>query len=306
MRAGLADPRTVVDLARAGRYSPFHFHRIFREVTMVTPARYLAALRIAEARRLLVRSTLTVTEISWRVGYQSLGTFTTQFGRLVGLAPQQFRQLMRVLRDEPVGALFAALPATGHHEAGPDRAGGRAASPGRCLLTLSRAAPWPALIVAGLCPAGSLSEQSGRWVASAGCTQVRLPVEPGPGDFSAFLVAVRTDARLIDALLDQVAGSHLIGASRVRLPPGPDHVAVPMTLRGPLPTDPPILALAPLRWLAHDPARYWPAGGRTARARPALGHHRRLSQPAGSMADLINGPAPPVAAVGPGPATLNG
>ncbi|GLY30376.1 AraC family transcriptional regulator [Kineosporia sp. NBRC 101731] len=99
MRPALFRAVRLDDHAAAGMYSRYHFHRVFREVTGTTPARYLAGLRMQEAKQLLAGSDLTVTTISGLVGYESLGTFTTQFGRLVGISPGRFRQLVDELHD---------------------------------------------------------------------------------------------------------------------------------------------------------------------------------------------------------------
>ncbi len=94
MAAHLAEPQRLSDIAQAALLSPFHFHRVFRHVTSTTPARFLTALRMAEARRLLLNSRLSVTEICITVGYSSLGTFISQFTRFTGRSPRRFRAAM--------------------------------------------------------------------------------------------------------------------------------------------------------------------------------------------------------------------
>jgi AraC-like DNA-binding protein len=84
---------TVEDMARTAMFSKFHFTRLFRRVTGVSPARFLAAVRIQEAKRLLVSSDLSVTEISHLVGYTSLGTFSMKFRLAVGTSPSSYRAL---------------------------------------------------------------------------------------------------------------------------------------------------------------------------------------------------------------------
>ena len=69
MRKRLEDRHTLEDIARTALLSPFHFHRVFREVTATTPGRFLTALRLAEAKRLLVESDMRVTDICITVGY---------------------------------------------------------------------------------------------------------------------------------------------------------------------------------------------------------------------------------------------
>ncbi|MEE4540622.1 AraC family transcriptional regulator [Streptomyces sp. V4-01] len=92
MQERMEEPLTVTDLASAAMYSKFHFSRNFQRVTGISPGRYLSALRLQAAKGLLVTTRMTVTEISHRVGYSSVGTFSTRFTRCVGLAPTMFRR----------------------------------------------------------------------------------------------------------------------------------------------------------------------------------------------------------------------
>ena len=94
--AGRLEERfSLAELASLVFFSPFHFHRIFRQVTGLPPGRFFAALRIEAAKRLLLTSDLTVAEVCLEVGYRSNGTFTSQFSRLVGVSPSAFRNLAR-------------------------------------------------------------------------------------------------------------------------------------------------------------------------------------------------------------------
>lgn len=87
----IGDELTVDELARTARYSKFHFSRIFRQATGVSPGRFLSALRFQHAKRLLAGTSLSVAEISNLVGYSSLGTFSTRFKRFVGVTPTEYR-----------------------------------------------------------------------------------------------------------------------------------------------------------------------------------------------------------------------
>lgn len=90
----MSEPIQLADVARVGTLSPFHFHRVFREITCTTPARFLTSLRMTEAQHLLLTTDKTVTEVCTTVGYSSLGTFISQFGRLTGLSPRKFRAVV--------------------------------------------------------------------------------------------------------------------------------------------------------------------------------------------------------------------
>ena len=86
------EPMTLAGLSAEVFVSPFHFSRIFAKATGVPPGRYLTAVRLFEAKRLLLTSKLTVADIVCTVGYSSAGTFTRRFSRAVGMAPSQYRE----------------------------------------------------------------------------------------------------------------------------------------------------------------------------------------------------------------------
>jgi AraC-like DNA-binding protein len=93
MRERMANPLRLDELAHAALLSPYHFNRVFRLVTGIPPGQFLTALRMAEAKRLLLTTSQRVTDVCFAVGFESLGTFTTRFGQLVGVAPQELRRL---------------------------------------------------------------------------------------------------------------------------------------------------------------------------------------------------------------------
>lgn len=93
MRTNLGDQLTIDDMARTAMLSKFHFSRVFQKVTGLSPGRFLSAVRLQEAKRLLLTTGLSVTEISHRVGYASVGTFSSRFRSSVGVSPTMFRQM---------------------------------------------------------------------------------------------------------------------------------------------------------------------------------------------------------------------
>ncbi|AQS66336.1 helix-turn-helix transcriptional regulator [Streptomyces pactum] len=87
------EPLTLDDLARSAMVSKFYFLRVFSRVTGVTPGRFLSAVRLHEAKRLLRSTSLNVADISARVGYSSTGTFSRRFSESVGVSPTKYRCL---------------------------------------------------------------------------------------------------------------------------------------------------------------------------------------------------------------------
>lgn len=101
MRDNLGDQLTIDDMARTAMFSKFHFSRVFQRVTGVSPGRFLSAVRFQEAKELLVSTELTVTDICHRVGYTSVGTFSSRFRRNVGVSPTIYRQLRGFIPPQP-------------------------------------------------------------------------------------------------------------------------------------------------------------------------------------------------------------
>lgn len=90
------EPISLSDLADSAILSRFYFSRVFRQVTGTSPGRFLSAIRLHQAKGLLRESELSVTEISYQVGYNSPGTFTTRFTRSVGMSPTRYRDRARL------------------------------------------------------------------------------------------------------------------------------------------------------------------------------------------------------------------
>ncbi len=92
MRDHLNEPLTLQDMADIAYLSRNHFHRVFHRIIGIPPGEFLTALRLDAAKRLLLTTSMRVTDICFEVGYSSLGSFTTRFTELVGLAPRRLRQ----------------------------------------------------------------------------------------------------------------------------------------------------------------------------------------------------------------------
>ncbi|MCB1500002.1 MAG: AraC family transcriptional regulator [Bauldia sp.] len=81
---------TVGELARAAALSRSgFFHRFTREVGLA-PMAYLQSWRMALAKDLLRPGEIAIEEVAERVGYSSSSTFSTAFGRHVGMPPGRF------------------------------------------------------------------------------------------------------------------------------------------------------------------------------------------------------------------------
>lgn len=96
-----SEPLSLHDIAQSAILSRFHFSRIFKDATGVSPGRYLSAVRIYQAKRMLATTPMKVTDISFAVGFDSLGSFTNHFTDSVGISPSRFRRMVRDRGFEP-------------------------------------------------------------------------------------------------------------------------------------------------------------------------------------------------------------
>ena len=103
--ARFAESLTVADLARAANLSPAYFSREFRRVFGESPHQYLLTRRLERAAALLRTTEWSVARICFAVGLQSVGSFTTSFGRMFGVSPTVYRARY------PAAASFALVPA---------------------------------------------------------------------------------------------------------------------------------------------------------------------------------------------------
>jgi len=145
-------------LARASGVSPHRFYQVFREMTGLTPHKYLAAVRLRQALRLLAGGFRSVAEVAHAVGYQDELYFSRVFRRELGLAPSAFAQLARVraVTGAPEGdlAVFGLSAAAAVSRRGEEETPGwrqRVERLGRLLGLEGVAAHWVALMERRLC-----------------------------------------------------------------------------------------------------------------------------------------------------------
>src|SRR5579859_735557 len=95
MREHLYEPLSLEDMADAACLSPYYFNRVFHSIVGIPPGEFLATLRLEAAKRLLLTTSLSVTDVCFEVGYVGLGSFTTRFTQLVGVPPRLLRHLAK-------------------------------------------------------------------------------------------------------------------------------------------------------------------------------------------------------------------
>jgi AraC-like DNA-binding protein len=103
----------VERLARVSGVSAAHFARSFKQAFGVPPHRYLLTRRIERATALLRDTELSITEIAFVTGWESLGTFGRTFRDVTGESPSTIRSRARAQATE-LGRVPACILSAAH------------------------------------------------------------------------------------------------------------------------------------------------------------------------------------------------
>ncbi len=90
--SNFAEPISLTDVSGQAYLSRFHFHRLFTRIYRKTPHQYITRKRIEKAKELL-STNMPVTEVCSEVGFESIGSFSALFKKEIGLAPQFYRNM---------------------------------------------------------------------------------------------------------------------------------------------------------------------------------------------------------------------
>jgi AraC-like DNA-binding protein len=87
-----ANELTLADIAETAFLSEYHFAHLFKKILGIAPHQYLAAVRVEQARHLIINTDLSLATISLQVGYSSQSHFTKIFRHLTGITPARYRE----------------------------------------------------------------------------------------------------------------------------------------------------------------------------------------------------------------------
>lgn len=93
VEARLADSLSLDDLAAEACLSSYHFTRLFREATGLSPHRYVSAQRVQAAKDKLRLNHSSLAEVALDTGCGSQANFIRVFRKATGLTPGQYRSL---------------------------------------------------------------------------------------------------------------------------------------------------------------------------------------------------------------------
>ncbi len=90
-----ARPLELREMAAVAGMSKYHFLRVFRRLTGLTPHRYLVSARLRRAALALTSSRRPVIEVALDAGFGDLSTFNKTFRAVFDLTPRQYRDMRR-------------------------------------------------------------------------------------------------------------------------------------------------------------------------------------------------------------------
>ncbi|WP_043930819.1 response regulator transcription factor [Bacillus sp. EB01] len=83
---------SLKDAARNVHMNPSYLSQLFKQQTHKKFVDYITELKIEEGKRLLKQTSLRMSEIAERLGYQDLAYFSNTFKKITGRAPSDFRK----------------------------------------------------------------------------------------------------------------------------------------------------------------------------------------------------------------------
>ncbi len=88
----LGEELRLEELASIACFSPFHFHKIMRAYLRESLGSYIIRVRLDTAASLLLYSGDAISDIAYRIGYESPASFTKAFQKRFGTSPSDYRQ----------------------------------------------------------------------------------------------------------------------------------------------------------------------------------------------------------------------
>ena len=94
-----ADDISIDDLAQIAHLSANRFIVSFKQVTGMTPGKYIISKRIAAASTLIAENRLKITEIAFDCGFNSTANFNKAFLNVMGMTPSEMRKRISAYTD---------------------------------------------------------------------------------------------------------------------------------------------------------------------------------------------------------------
>ena len=96
-------------ISREAAFSKFHFLRLFRKSFGLTPNQFLTEVRLENAKKLFTQG-VSVQDACWRVGFDSLSSFSNLFKRRIGASPISYVQSQKYIKDKTIENPLMFIP----------------------------------------------------------------------------------------------------------------------------------------------------------------------------------------------------
>ena len=90
-------------------FSKFHFIRLFKTIYGKTPHQYLTTVRIENAKELL-QNEISVSDVCFAVGFDSISSFTALFKRYTKLSPSEYSRQLKKRKEQIKRAPLQFIP----------------------------------------------------------------------------------------------------------------------------------------------------------------------------------------------------
>lgn len=97
-----AEDLTLAELNGLVHANEYYLSHVFKKATGYSPQQYILRRRIGKAQCLLIYTSLPLTEISARVGYEDSNYFSRAFKKIIGMSPRLYRQKWREMSSGSV------------------------------------------------------------------------------------------------------------------------------------------------------------------------------------------------------------
>ncbi|MHA4811212.1 helix-turn-helix domain-containing protein [Flavitalea flava] len=104
-----ADKINLDDIADEAYFSKFHFIRQFKDIYRKTPHQYLIFVRMEKAMELL-KTGVSVSDVCYAVGFESLGSFSRLFKRIAGMPPTAYAARHLQIKSQMALSPLAFIP----------------------------------------------------------------------------------------------------------------------------------------------------------------------------------------------------
>ncbi len=95
IEANLASDLSLAELARLAGMSSYHFARVFKQSTGISPHQHLTRRRVERAQELLSEGSRPLVDVAHEIGYKCQSHFTAVFRKMTGVTPSAFRLRVR-------------------------------------------------------------------------------------------------------------------------------------------------------------------------------------------------------------------